>query len=128
MFAPKDTIFLFDLSGHPLGTVPLNSSRFRPAAPPPPDAVRDPQARMEWVSSFDLVSGVHLLKDGGYLVSYRSMTETGTRHHYVRLASDGAPQWEVRDMSRLLAVSEDDQLLMVDPDALVPNRWLIGRM
>lgn len=127
-YSLKDTVFLYSSSGNPLGSVPIHSSHFRPVQPLPPSAMEDPQARMEWISSFDLVNSVNILSDGGYLVSYRSMDKGGIQHHYVRIGATGDPYWEIRDVGRLLYVSDSDQVLMVAPDALVPNQWLIGTL
>jgi outer membrane protein assembly factor BamB len=127
-FATKDSVFLFDLAGQELSSFSLGSANFRAASTPPSEAFENPLARMEWVASFDLVNGVHILSNGQYLVSYRSMTKEGQKHHYVLLAQNGDPVWEVRNLSRLLAVSDQDNLLMVDPEALAPNKWLIAQL
>lgn len=127
-FSTRDTIYLFDRDGREQGHLPLRTENFRPVNVPPLAARDDPRERIEWVSSFDLVTGIHLLSDGRFLATYRSMTQSGQKHHYVLLDRDGNPVWEVRDAPRLLAVSDADSFLIVHPDALAPNVWLVARL
>lgn len=127
IFAVSDSVYYFTADGHPLRTVPIPFTRFRPASRRVPDnGNSNLKARIGWMSSFDMVADVHFLADGDVVVPFQNFDpdDGATRHwHLLAMTRDGRRLREIREVPRLLEV-EGSSLFFVDPNAEAPNRWI----
>lgn len=129
VFALSDTIYLFDLAGRRLGTVPLRAEGLRRFDP----AMRMPRMDLvsvrEWFGRFSLVSDVWWLRDGSFLVQYQDREGVEPRWRLVHLARDGRRLFESKDTPYLVAVDPaTDTLWFVRPGSPTPNAWTSARL
>ncbi|HEX6940545.1 MAG TPA: hypothetical protein VF158_14105 [Longimicrobiales bacterium] len=124
-FAPLDTIFLFTANGTQVGKVPLRSMHFRRATPMPEEARRDRRARTAWVGSFHLVSGVEWVP-GGFLVQYQGFENMTPYFNLLKVSRTGELIFDLANSPRFLLLADSTRAYFVDPDAEVPNRWVVA--
>ncbi|MFL5386085.1 MAG: hypothetical protein ACJ8GN_26520 [Longimicrobiaceae bacterium] len=129
VFALSDTLYLFDLSGRRLGTVPLRAEGLRRFDP----AMRMPRMDLvsarEWFGRFSLVSDMWWLRDGSFLVQYQDREGVEPKWRLVHLARDGRRLFESKDTPCLVAVDPaTDTLWFVRPGSPTPNAWASARL
>jgi hypothetical protein len=128
VFALSDTIYLFDLSGRRLGTVPLRAEGLRRFDP----AMRMPRMELvgvrEWIGRFSLVTDLWWLRDGSFLVQYQDREGVEPKWRLVHLARDGRRLFESKDTPYLVAVDPTDTLWFVQPGSPTPNAWASARL
>lgn len=128
VFALTDSVFLFDLSGRRLETVPLPSiglRRFDPALRLPR---MDLVSAREWFGRFSLVSDIYWLRDGSFLVQYQDRAGVEPRWRLLHITRDGRPLFESRDTPYLVAVDHSDTAWFVKPGSPTPNVWAAARL
>jgi hypothetical protein len=70
------------------------------------------------------VSSLSWLRDGTLLVEYLDVSGPEERWNLVGVAPDGTRRFEYPDTPRLLATTPDDKMVLLDPDAELPNQWI----
>jgi hypothetical protein len=127
-FALSDTVYLFDLAGRRLGTVPLRAEglrRFDPGMHPPH---MDLVSAREWFGRFSLVSDLYWLRDGSFLVQYQDRVGVEPQWRLVHVARDGRRLFESKDTPYLVAVDPADTLWFVRPGSPTPDAWTSARL
>lgn len=130
VFSASDTIYLFDEDGRALERFAFASAAFRPVRQPREDLAADPLAPIRWAGSFDVVSGLHWLPSGEFLIQYQTMDdEGGWLYRTLHVARDGSWLGEAVDTPRLFTVEPDGPTLYFEnPQVGVPNEWVYGRL
>lgn len=120
-FGFTDTLYVFGTDGRELRRVPIPSRNWRDL----PD--REPRSREDarrLLNESVLVRDVWWWGDRGFLVQLHHFDGKHSTFALLGMTRNGEPVFELGDTPRLLTVdSQGDELIFVDPDAEVPNRW-----
>jgi hypothetical protein len=132
IFAPSDTVYLFDRHGRTLDRVPVPFQNFRSTTAPPPGRNSSPRQRAEWMSRFDLLADVHWLPNGDLLVAYQNSDPARASErqwHLLHMTRSGVRVKEIPNVPRLLDVDgRSGDLYFLTPGAEAPNRWSLARL
>lgn len=126
VFALTDSIYLFTPNGVLHETLKIPSRHYRSITDPAPSG-QSARAINEWMSSFSLISAVHWRSDGGFVIQYQDRENLMPRWHVLGMSRSG--QWQFEETNRFKVLLVDDvgsRVIVVSPDAEVPNRWSIG--
>ncbi len=128
VFALSDTIYLFDLAGRRLGTLPIRSRTLRRFDPGMRLPRMDLVSAREWFGRFSLISDVFWTR-GGFLVQYQDRDGVEPRWRLLFLDRTGRIVFEAVDTPHLLAVDPATQTLwFVRPGSPTPNEWSAARL
>ncbi len=120
-----DTVYLFALTGRPLGRIPLPIQDFRRLQSYNPNA--SPEEIDEWLESLHLLVDVHWLDDGTLLVQYQRPRGADNEWNLLRTTTSGMRHFDLRNTPKLLAV-DGRRLIFVHPDSPTPNQWIVVRL
>lgn len=126
VFATDPAVHLFGLGSTEHRRVPLPSRHFRDVHDPPPRV--NARAVQQWLQSFSRLSEVFWTGGDTLLLQYYDMEGSTVRWNLLAMTLGGRGLFEVEDTPRLLAVDDAGRLVFVDPEAMVPNRWRVGRL
>lgn len=127
VFALTDSVFLFTPEGERIGAFRIPARRFRPMNEE--FRAKGREAFMEWNATHSMLSAIHWLPDGSFLLQYYDMVDNDQRFSTLRLARNGDLLFEIPGTPRLLAVSPDGKtLVFAKPDAEAPNQWQLATL
>lgn len=132
VFALGDTVHLFTTAGTPVGSVPISFTAFRRMGSRKSRPTSDPAKRARWLSSFDIVSALHWLPDGRFVIIYQTTLPEAAltrRSHLFVMDRMGRALHEAPDVPRLLTVDErNGTLYFVAENHATPNRWAVAAL
>lgn len=125
--ALSDTVYLFNVNGQPLGTVPLHIHEYLRVRSYTPQETSDPIRRARWLNNLHFLAGIHWLPDGSFLVQYERPRDAESEWNLVRVSRTGVRMMELRNTPELLAIHHG-VALFIHPSADLPNRWLLAKL
>lgn len=132
VFATSDTVYVYSRKGSEARKIPLPSRFFRQVPMEEPSRALSARERLEWLSTFDLVTDVWWLSTGNIVVQYQDvppdLTLDDRRWHLLAMDSTGRLLAELRNTPRAFLVDEDSGLIVFqNPRSVVPGDWLVGK-
>jgi hypothetical protein len=119
-----DSIYIYTPDGKRVHSFHLPVDDFRLAEPPSRDEFSDPIKRVEWLRSFETISGVWWLSSEKVAVSYKTLVDGGVEWHWAVVTTQGDLVHHQSNTGRLLTVDHDAHaLIIVAPDSEVPDTW-----